>query len=160
MIQNKKIDEAKELIDKLYRDSVAEQIYLEIEHSVNAMDNSYFQGEYDMKIIRRRITIIGIGVAIIQQISGASIVNTYGLYPYDKQHNGIESRRKNIVFGITWCSIQIGMVIVLMILNSIRNIYNRDMKFIKIISKRRNLFRIGISITIILLAAIVVTSAV
>lgn len=38
-----------------------------------------------MSKIRRKIIYLGIYVAVMQQISGISIVNTYGLYPYEKK---------------------------------------------------------------------------
>ena len=60
---------------------------------------------------------------------------------------------------LVWCSIQIFVVLVLILLNSLRNSCGqREIKCLKVISKRRNLFRIGIMVTILLEIAIVIAS--
>ena len=82
LVENDRKQEAKDLIEELYNHDVYFQVFIDLERGVRSLENPIYEG-FDMKKIRLKVTFLGIYVAVLQQISGISIINTYGIHPIE-----------------------------------------------------------------------------
>lgn len=127
------------------------QVYRDLEHAVSALNNPIYEG-YNMQPIRAKVTYLGIYVAVMQQLSGISIINTYGLYPYEAR-----LQKVNDFWQILWCGIQLGSTSILVVVNLFSTSYPDAMrKFTRHLGKRRFLFGIGNLMSILVLLAAVI----